>query len=468
MKLSCIALIVLILLAGTAFSRPAHGLQLNERVYAKIGVGSKVYDAPPTQTQSLQFTQRGGVYGTVIEGAYPLNGVNWWGIHWDSEPPFMFNAPGFSSEGDLAPAPIEGDVLGTNDLFEGGHYYTLDDDKFWPNFAPSSVCRGSGSDLECGKYPATSLGNCTWYVSGRMKELGFDSNQVDVMSGNAEDWYTLVPANQLHAPSEVPKVGWIAQWVAGTHVAVVEGVRSSNSVVTSIIVSESIYIDSNSNVACKSDISHCVNNIFWRHRIIFPNAVSGTSDWPDHFIEVGRPDPIFSSGTEIAQIQPGPTDGKDTTVGTHFYKTGGPDLEVLYIGGNTDLYFSYVQFDLSTVPPGTHVQRAELWLYGSAPHDPGLLLYQVLDSWSPTTLTLASRPSATYTATLPPVPTSASWYVIDVTYLYRAWQVGIPFYGKLSNFGFELYSTSNADTNGSFASSNNSNPEIRPTLKIYH
>lgn len=86
-----------------------------------------------------------------------------------------------------------------------------------------------------------SKGNCTWYASGRSKELGRNANNVNKLLGNASQW-AIQARNAGVATSSTPVVGAIAQWGAGNpsnsnHVAVVESVNRDGT----ITISESSY-----------------------------------------------------------------------------------------------------------------------------------------------------------------------------------------------------------------------------------
>jgi surface antigen/pimeloyl-ACP methyl ester carboxylesterase len=104
-----------------------------------------------------------------------------------------------------------------------------EDNFFWRNgFAPAST-NPSSTNL------GNAKGNCTWYVNGRLKELGYNSNTLDRLTGNASDWDDLARNAGIHI-SSTPQIGAIAQWEYG-HVAVVEKVNSDGT----IVISESSY-----------------------------------------------------------------------------------------------------------------------------------------------------------------------------------------------------------------------------------
>jgi surface antigen len=85
-----------------------------------------------------------------------------------------------------------------------------------------------------------ATGNCTWYVNGRLQQLGYSKYALDSMPGWAGTWDDT--ASRGVTKSSVPQVGAIAQWESG-HVAVVERVNADGS----ILISESSYYQNVSN-----------------------------------------------------------------------------------------------------------------------------------------------------------------------------------------------------------------------------
>ncbi len=74
-------------------------------------------------------------------------------------------------------------------------------------------------------------GNCTWYAYGRLKELGFNPN--DVMNGypHANEWGSVLRKGaRILNSGETPRVGDVAQWLwnGQNHVAIVEKVENGN------------------------------------------------------------------------------------------------------------------------------------------------------------------------------------------------------------------------------------------------
>jgi surface antigen len=78
-------------------------------------------------------------------------------------------------------------------------------------------------------------GNCTWYVNGRLQELGYNSAVLNRLHGDANLWDDQA-RNAGILISSTPQVGAIAQWEYG-HVAVVEKVNADGT----IVISQSSY-----------------------------------------------------------------------------------------------------------------------------------------------------------------------------------------------------------------------------------
>jgi surface antigen len=108
---------------------------------------------------------------------------------------------------------------------------------FWNGgYAPAST-NPSSTNL------GNAKGNCTWYVNGRLQELGYSAATLNKLSGNAQDWDNLASAAGITI-SSTPTVGSIAQWESG-HVAVVEKVNTDGT----ITISESSYSPSSGSAA---------------------------------------------------------------------------------------------------------------------------------------------------------------------------------------------------------------------------
>jgi hypothetical protein len=93
---------------------------------------------------------------------------------------------------------------------------------FWQSgYAPASTHPAS-TNL------GSALGNCTWYVNGRLQQLGYNTTALNKLSGNASEWDNQAGAAGI-SMSNTPQVGDIAQWESG-HVAVVEKVNTDGTI----------------------------------------------------------------------------------------------------------------------------------------------------------------------------------------------------------------------------------------------
>ncbi|MFA6270549.1 MAG: CHAP domain-containing protein [Candidatus Paceibacterota bacterium] len=241
-----------------AASGSVNAFATEQRVMALLGGANVRNDA----LTSVRFTQNGGVHGTLVGN--PVNGTaggftgNWWKIQWDSEPPNQNGTQGWTAESKIVLAPSAGDVPKPN---LSSHYYTTDNHYFFPSLAPDSIGGSVGA-----------LGNCTWYVQGRLRELGYKSTELDALVGNAGDWANQAIMAGLSVDNN-PTVGSIAQVNRGSfssvgHVAVVESLNADGT----ITVTESSYTtDANS-----------VWNFLWHHRTVSRADLS----WPSNFIHI--------------------------------------------------------------------------------------------------------------------------------------------------------------------------------------
>lgn len=233
--------------------------QSGQRTMAASG-GANVRNGGLT---SILFTQNGGVFGTLVGS--PMNGTaggftgNWWKIDWDSEPPNQNGSQGWTAESKLLVAPSTGDVPMPN---LSSRYYTTDN-LFFPTLAPNSIGGTIGT-----------LGDCTWYAHGRLRELGYNSNQLNALHRDAGEWATDALAAGISVDSN-PTVGSIAQVNSGRfsslgHVAVVESVNADGT----ITVTESSY----------SNDATSVWDFLWHHR----NVSRADLSWPSNFIHIAK------------------------------------------------------------------------------------------------------------------------------------------------------------------------------------
>lgn len=254
--------------ASEAATGPINVYQTGQRIMATLaGPKSTASDQDMGGANSrnealtvVLFTQQAGVHGTLvgslIVGSSDGFTGNWWKIEWDSEPPNQNGYQGRTAESRISLVPYAGDVP-KPDL--SSRFYTDgNNNPLFPDYAPTSV----GGNL-------ASLGNCTWYANGRLRELGYNSIQLDALIGNANVW--VKQAGDAGILVDIfPTVGSIAQ--LADHVAVVESMNADGS----ITVSESSYIGAS---ATSGDSAW---NFLWRNRTISRADPS----WPTNFIHV--------------------------------------------------------------------------------------------------------------------------------------------------------------------------------------
>jgi surface antigen len=119
----------------------------------------------------------------------------------------------------------------------GKREYRQDNPLWQAGFAPKSV----NPPIYRMSNPVAQ-GNCTWYASGRSKELGRNASNVNRLTADAGNWDDQARAARI-SMSKTPSVGAIAQWEAANnngfgHVAVVERVNGDGT----ILISESSYV----------------------------------------------------------------------------------------------------------------------------------------------------------------------------------------------------------------------------------
>jgi hypothetical protein len=193
------------------------------------------------------------------------------------------------------------------------------------------------------------------------------------------------------------------------------------------------------------------------------------------------PDVAAPSGEIVRTLTQGAagTTGKDIwTTSVYSYDGvsqtpgGGLDNEELRVGGWGDEYYSLLQFDLTGLPQQASSVRLELYCLSSGSGTTTeLLLDRVTEDWDwriqgtgrdRQRLWWADRPDwLQWRAQELPAPTPGAWSTIDITDLYQAWKNG-----TFPNYGLQLRPTSIDNSWGIFASSQHSNPALRPRLVV--
>ena len=191
-------------------------------------------------------------------------------------------------------------------------------------------------------------------------------------------------------------------------------------------------------------------------------ALNGTNR--SSLLDVGGVRAAFSSVTLAAggcTVQPSP--GKDTYYGNVYLTTGMPTAEWIHVGGWGDMYRSYVQIDVSSLPAAANTVSAELQLYitNASVADPLLRMYRIDSAWTDVGVTIAAQPSVTYLNEGPRNATTGTWYRLDITNLYREWKNG-----TRSNFGVMLEPGYMVNSAYTFASSEAPTASQRPKIVV--
>jgi hypothetical protein len=158
------------------------------------------------------------------------------------------------------------------------------------------------------------------------------------------------------------------------------------------------------------------------------------------------------------------SENKDTYYGTSFTTGGAPDSEELWYGGWGDHYYSFLEWDLSSLPSGGNIKSAKVALYvNSVPtNNPNIRYHRVTASWTEAGVTSASNPSFNATQFATPANTRTVGY--DLTLIsaqVRDWRNGV-----VSNFGMTVRDTANSDARGAYGSSDNVNVNKQPYIEV--
>ena len=180
--------------------------------------------------------------------------------------------------------------------------------------------------------------------------------------------------------------------------------------------------------------------------------------------------PLVWALEETIKIQPDSLEGKDTCVWYNHPTSNYGNDDYLWIGTYTGVIVrSYLQFDLSDVPPNAVILDANLGLYNYYSY--GLTsipigLYTVTESWAEDTITWDNQPSSSSEVTdiqiLPTIQTDnfVHWQIGD---LVKGWREE-----SIANYGMVLRHTdeSSVDDIKWFFSSDYSTAINRPKLII--
>lgn len=173
-------------------------------------------------------------------------------------------------------------------------------------------------------------------------------------------------------------------------------------------------------------------------------------------------------------VQPGPDESKDiwTTScypnGTNNDRTAnGVTDERLWVGGWGDYYYTYIRFDLSSLP--THANSAYVQFFSyRGPHarfsNVAMFLDRIDQDWdydhARGILRWTDRPTGINLRVIE-APKVDAWYSIDITDLYNQWQTGTH-----PNNGIGLRPKGNWDQFNYFWSSRYTNSALRPRLVV--
>lgn len=158
------------------------------------------------------------------------------------------------------------------------------------------------------------------------------------------------------------------------------------------------------------------------------------------------------------------SENKDTYYGTSFVTGGDPNGQELWYGGWGDFYYSFVEWDLSSIPSGGNIKSARVAFYvNSVPtNNPSLNYHRVTASWTEAGVTSSSNPSYNGTSFATPANTMTVGYdITTISGQVRDWRNGVQ-----SNFGLTVRATSNNDARGGYASSDNSDSNKHPYIEV--
>jgi hypothetical protein len=164
-------------------------------------------------------------------------------------------------------------------------------------------------------------------------------------------------------------------------------------------------------------------------------------------------------------LQPGPAEGKDSFYGTAYYLNNMGDSEILYTGGWGDIYQSYLQFDVTSIPTNATITTADLTLteFTTGRNQNNLKFTNISEPWLESSVSNTQHPTATGTATQWLPMSASSSQTFSITDLVHDW-VAQP----QSNFGLmaEGQYHSNNHARGFRSSDYLADPTLRPKLVV--
>ncbi len=204
-------------------------------------------------------------------------------------------------------------------------------------------------------------------------------------------------------------------------------------------------------------------------------TVNPTTDTTYTLIATSSAAPVIATVTvtvvpiETLILQPG-SEGKDAYVMDIFSEDNFGDIIFLSVGVFTVPFArSYLQFDLSPIPPEAVILDANLGLYYDSSYELTSLpidLYEVTESWEENTLTWDNQPaSSNEVEDIQIIPANQTndfvyWYIAD---LVKGWHEG-----SINNYGIVLRDTDESSDDGGveFFSSDCPTASQRPKLII--
>lgn len=180
--------------------------------------------------------------------------------------------------------------------------------------------------------------------------------------------------------------------------------------------------------------------------------------------------PLVWAPEDSVTLQPDAIEGKDAYVMDIFPEDNFGDITFLSVGVYTVPFArSYLQFDLSPIPPEAVILDANLGLYYDSSYGLTSLpigLYEVTESWAEDTITWDSQPASSSEAVdIQIIPASQTndfiyWQIVD---LVEQWQAG-----SIENYGMVLLDTDENSDDGAveFFSSDWPTANERPKLII--